>query len=37
MVATRRSADSLSGVMRPMERHAPLNSSISAISEGISG
>jgi hypothetical protein len=33
MVATQRSADSLSGAMRPMARQAPLNSSTSAISE----
>ncbi|HEY1560229.1 MAG TPA: hypothetical protein VGF71_04985 [Caulobacteraceae bacterium] len=33
IVATWRSLESLSGAIRPMARQAPLNSSISAISE----
>jgi hypothetical protein len=37
MVATWRSLDKRSGAIRPMARQAPLNSSISAISESSSG
>ena len=37
IVATRRSADRRSGAKVPSARHAPLNSSISAIKERISG
>ncbi len=37
MVATRRRPERRSGAIRPIARHAPLNSSISAISERIAG
>ena len=37
IVATRRSAESRSGAIRPMARQAPLNSSIAAISDKIAG
>jgi hypothetical protein len=37
MVATRRSADRRSGAKVPRARYAPLNSSISATRESISG
>jgi hypothetical protein len=37
MVATRRRPDRRSGAIRPIARQAPLNSSISAISDRISG
>ena len=37
IVATRRRLDSRSGAIRPIARQAPLNSSISAIRDRISG